>query len=146
VTLRQVAQYADMSNFGAHAYTGSARSLGDVRRKLGVLRAHCAAMGRPPESLLCSHITYPLILAETPGAVQAKVSALPAATRELVRSSLVACTPDEAIAYDRALVAAGLQYFIPTTVGLDAETLDLLAHRVVPAVVAPSPIRRKKPR
>jgi alkanesulfonate monooxygenase SsuD/methylene tetrahydromethanopterin reductase-like flavin-dependent oxidoreductase (luciferase family) len=137
VTLRQVAQYADMSNFGEHAYTGNAQSLMDVRRKLDVLDQHCATLGRPPESLLRSHITYPLILAETREALKAKTDAIPPANRELMRASLVACTPDDAITYYRSLAGAGLQYFIPTTYGLDVETLDLLAHRVIPAVVAP---------
>jgi len=115
---------------------GNAQSPTDVRRKLDVLGQHCAALGRPPESLLRSNITYPLILAETRAAVQAKVDAIPPANRELMQPSLVACTPDEAIPYYEALVAAGLQYFIATTFGLDVETIDLLAHRVIPAVAA----------
>jgi alkanesulfonate monooxygenase SsuD/methylene tetrahydromethanopterin reductase-like flavin-dependent oxidoreductase (luciferase family) len=43
VTLRQVAQYADVSNFGAHMWAGSAFGLEDVRRKFEALRTHCAA-------------------------------------------------------------------------------------------------------
>lgn len=134
VTLRQVAQYADMSNFGEHAYTGGAQSVTDVRRKLDVLDRHCEALGRPPESLLRSHITYPLILGQTRARVQARIDAIPSATMSLIEASLVAGTPDDAITYYRALAGAGIQYFIPTILGLDEETLELLADRVVPAV------------
>ena len=137
VTLRQVAQYADMSNFGEHAYTGGARSVADVRRKLNVLAQHCAALGRPPESLLRSHITFPLILGETRARVEARVDAIPSATKALIQTSLFAGTPDDAITYYRALAGAGIQYFIPTILGFDEETVELLADRVIPAVVAP---------
>ncbi len=43
VTLRQVAQYADASNFGPHMFTGSAASMEDVVRKSDVISTHCAA-------------------------------------------------------------------------------------------------------
>jgi len=55
VTLRQVAQYADASNFGAGNIIGNAWSPEDVRRKYGVLREHCQAFGRPYESILRTH-------------------------------------------------------------------------------------------
>ena len=137
MTLRQVAQNADMSNFGEHAYTGGAQGVTDVRRKLDVLHRHCDALGRPPESLLRSHITYPLILGETRARVQARIDAIPSATKAFIQPSLVAGTPADAIAYYRALAEAGIKYFIPTVLGLDGETLELLADRVVPAVVTP---------
>jgi alkanesulfonate monooxygenase SsuD/methylene tetrahydromethanopterin reductase-like flavin-dependent oxidoreductase (luciferase family) len=52
VTLRQVAQYADASNFGAGDTIGSAWTLDDVRRKYVALRGHCEAVGRPYDSVL----------------------------------------------------------------------------------------------
>ena len=137
VTLRQVARYADMSNFGEHAYTGGAQSAADVRRKLDVLDQHCAVLGRPPESVLRSHITYPLILSSTRARVEARVDAIPSATKAVIQTSLFAGTPDDAITYYRALAGAGIQYFIPAILGLDDETVELLADRVIPAVVAP---------
>ena len=137
VTLRQVAQYADMSNFGEHAYTGGAHSVTDVRRKLDVLDRHCDALSRPPESLLRSHITYPLILGETRARVQARIDAIPSTTKSYIETSLVAGTPADVVAYYRALATVGIQYFIPTLLGSDEETLELLADRVVPAVVTP---------
>jgi alkanesulfonate monooxygenase SsuD/methylene tetrahydromethanopterin reductase-like flavin-dependent oxidoreductase (luciferase family) len=135
VTLRQVARYADMSNFGEHAYTGGAQSAADVRRKLDVLDQHCAGLRRPPESVLRSHITYPLMLSSTRARVEARVDAIPSATKAFIQTSLFAGTPDDAITYYRALAGAGIQYFIPTILGLDEETVELLADRVVPAVV-----------
>ena len=137
MTLRQVAQYADMSNFGEHAYTGGAHSVTDVRRKLNLLDRHCDALSRPPESLLRSHITYPLILGETRARVQARIDAIPSTTKSFIEASLVAGTPADVVAYYRALATAGIQYFIPTLLGSDEETLELLADRVVPAVVTP---------
>ena len=135
VTLRQVARYADMSNFGEHVYTGGAQSAADVRRKLDVLDQHCAVLGRPPESVLRSHITYPLMLSSTRARVEARVDAIPSATKAFIQTSLFAGTPDDAITYYRALAGAGIQYFIPAILGLDEETVELLADRVVPAVV-----------
>jgi len=53
---------------------------------------------------------------------------------DLLGDSIIAMTPDEAIAYYRQLIAAGAQYFIPAMNGNDEETLRLLAREVVPAV------------
>ncbi len=55
VTLRQVAQYADMANFGAHAHVGGAFTGADIARKLAALRDHCVALDRPYDSILRSH-------------------------------------------------------------------------------------------
>src|SRR5262249_16704369 len=73
VTLRQVAQYADVANFGAHHWTGGARTLEDVRRKLEALHLHCGALGRDPGSVLSSHMTLPLVLAESKTALIRKM-------------------------------------------------------------------------
>ena len=47
VTVRQLAQYADISNLSESVHAGTARATDDVARKYGVLRAHCEALGRP---------------------------------------------------------------------------------------------------
>ena len=108
VTLRQVAQYADVANFGAHHWTGGARTLEDVRRKLAALHQHCSALGRDPGSVLLSHMTLPLVLAETKAALTRKVET----SREWypipgIAESMVAGTPDEAVDYYRNLVGVG---------------------------------------
>ena len=42
VTLRQVAQFADVASFGADKWAGSAPNPVDIVRKYDVLRQHCA--------------------------------------------------------------------------------------------------------
>jgi alkanesulfonate monooxygenase SsuD/methylene tetrahydromethanopterin reductase-like flavin-dependent oxidoreductase (luciferase family) len=124
VTLGQVAAYADMSNFGPTELTGNAWSRDDVRRKLEALRRHCRDRARPYESVLRSHFSSGLLLAPTAGALRSKLEALPAESA-LYRAARFAGTPDEAIAY-----------FLVSVRGGDAETLRLLAERVVPALAS----------
>ena len=49
---------------------------------------------------------------------------------------MLATTPDEAIKRIQALVDVGFQYFLCGISGNDVETLNLLAQRVIPAIVA----------
>jgi alkanesulfonate monooxygenase SsuD/methylene tetrahydromethanopterin reductase-like flavin-dependent oxidoreductase (luciferase family) len=132
VTLAQVARHADLSNFGAHAAIGSAFGTEDIVRKCAVLRGHCEAVGRPYDSILRTHTTMPLFLAETPVALRAKLDAVPQGFRDFLAPSTVAGTPDEAVAHYRSLVRAGMQYFIAFIYPKDAETVRLLAEQVVP--------------
>jgi alkanesulfonate monooxygenase SsuD/methylene tetrahydromethanopterin reductase-like flavin-dependent oxidoreductase (luciferase family) len=134
VTLRQVAQYGDVANFGAHAWAGSAFTMDDVRRKYEALRRHCDAVGRPYESILRTYLDIPVVLAKTRAAVQAKLDAIPAGVRTHFQTSLLAATPDEAIAHFRDLAAAGVQYFVVALWGHDAETVRLLGQEVLPRV------------
>jgi alkanesulfonate monooxygenase SsuD/methylene tetrahydromethanopterin reductase-like flavin-dependent oxidoreductase (luciferase family) len=136
VTLRRVAEYADMANFGPSHLSGNAQSMADVERKLAALRGHCEAVGRPFASVLLSHIVLPLVLGETAEAAQAKVQTIPPAVLDIVRVSLVAGTPADAVAYYRPLVAAGMRYFMPTLLDNDFETLRLLAREVLPVLNA----------
>ncbi len=134
VTLRQVAQYADVSNMVASPLAGSAFTPEDVRRKYAILHRECEAVGRPYESILRTYLDLPVILGETREAVDAKVATMPPPLRALFQTSLLAVTVDEAIAHYQGLVAAGVQYFMATLWGHDLETLRLLAERVIPAV------------
>jgi len=133
-TLPRVARHADASNFGSHRNIGSAFTLDDVARKLDVLRTRCAEQGRSPDSVLRTHTTMPLFLAETPEALQAKLASVPALTRERFAPSTVAGTPQEVVPYFRSLVEAGMQYFICFVYPKDAETVRLLAEQVVPEI------------
>lgn len=134
VTLRQVAQYADMSNFGAHVFTGGATQLQDVERKCHVLQDYCHFFGRDPQAVLRSYITMPLLLGKTPECLERKRQALPLPVQKMFQSSIVAMKPQEAIAYYRTLRRAGIQYFI-VGIGLgDRETLHLLQTEVLPAL------------
>src|SRR5262245_53541027 len=153
-TLLRVAEHADACNFGPTSGTGSAWTDVDVKRKLEALRGHCATVGRPYNSVLCSHFTFPLIAAETEAALDAKLTArLGVGQREeaqrkpgmprLVTAHLdfgvdipyviVAGTPPQLIVYYRQLVEAGMRYFI-VSCGSDLETLRILAQGVMPQV------------
>lgn len=132
VTLRQVAHYADMSNFGSHEWAGNAFELEDVQRKYAILRRYCEAEGRPYESILRSHYSPLLVLAETSAALRAKVANIPTNSRE--RYTPFFGTPDQAIAHFQALIDAGAQYFLAVLRGNDVETARLLAEEVRPAL------------
>jgi alkanesulfonate monooxygenase SsuD/methylene tetrahydromethanopterin reductase-like flavin-dependent oxidoreductase (luciferase family) len=133
VTLRQVARYADASNFGAHEVIGRAYGAADVARKLAALRRHCEELGRPYDGVLRTHLTMPLVLAESAAEVERKLTAaLPGDGRARYRTSTLAATPDAAVAYYRVLADAGLQYFVATVLGDDRETVRLLGEEVMP--------------
>jgi alkanesulfonate monooxygenase SsuD/methylene tetrahydromethanopterin reductase-like flavin-dependent oxidoreductase (luciferase family) len=135
VTLRQVAQYADASNFGEHAYTGAVQGAEAIGHRIVVLTRHCEAFHRPPESVLCTHTTYPLVIAETAADVTDKIQRfLPLWVQDLARDTIVAGTPTEVVAHYERLVSAGLQYFIAFVYGNDLETIRLLAGEVIPEV------------
>ncbi len=136
-TLRQVALYADVTNFGPHDFTGGASSPRDVARKLEVLRRHCDEVGRPYQSILRTHYVILLQLARTRSALQEKVERLPQQLVATFRAGMVAATPDEAVAYYQALADAGMQYFIAAIPGADAETLHLFGEHVLPRVRLP---------
>ncbi len=138
VTLRQVARYADASNMGAHETIGRAVTGDDIARKFGKLREYCEEVGRPYESVLRSHFTMPLVLAETHGQLERKLAHYPAETRAWWGPALFAGTPAEAITFYRGLVERGFQYFILNILDGDEETIELAAQAVMPAF-APSP-------
>ena len=135
VTLRQVAQHADASNFGEHAYTGGVQGEAAIGRRIAVLGQHCRTFGRPPESVLRTHTTYPLVIAESASGLAEKIERfVPPWVRDLARDTIVAGTPTEVIAHFGRLVRAGLQYFIAFVYGNDLETIRLLAEEVIPEV------------
>jgi alkanesulfonate monooxygenase SsuD/methylene tetrahydromethanopterin reductase-like flavin-dependent oxidoreductase (luciferase family) len=134
-TLPRVARYADASNFGSHRNIGSAFTMDDVTRKLDVLRLRCEEQDRPFDSVLRTHTTMPLVLAETDAALQAKLAAVPQSRRDGFAPSTVAGTPREVLPYYRALIDVGLRYFITFIYPKDVETVRLLAEQVVPELV-----------
>lgn len=136
VTLRQVAQYADASNMGAHMSIGSAVSDADIRRKFRVLAGYCDEFGRPAGAVLRSQFTMPLVLGRNQSEIDQKLAKWPAATVASWGDALIATTPERAIAFYRAQAALGYQYFIANILGGDDDTIDLLASQVMPAVQA----------
>lgn len=134
VALRLVARYADACNFGPGHATALARTPDEVARKLAVLRRHCDEIGRPYETILRTHFTTWLMLAETESLARAKLDRYyPAGINEEQRYSRVATTPDGAVAYYQALVEAGMDYFVVQSLdAADTETIRLLANEVAP--------------
>lgn len=134
VTLRQVATFADASNFGPNPHTGNVLGAAQVRAKFAALAAHCAQFGRPFSSVLRTYWSPPVVLAETHAELQAKEAAITADEYRFYGEHMVIGTPDDAITHFQHLVDVGLQYFIVHT-RADAETARLLAERVLPALV-----------
>ena len=132
VTLKQVARLADMSNFGPHEWSGAAYDVDDVARKLAVLKRHCDEIGRPYDSVLRSHYSPLVVLSQDRDRLADKVAAIPPNPREHF-IPLVA-TPAEAVEHFKALVGAGMRYFLANTRQPDSETVELLAEYVIPRV------------
>jgi alkanesulfonate monooxygenase SsuD/methylene tetrahydromethanopterin reductase-like flavin-dependent oxidoreductase (luciferase family) len=130
-----VAQHADAANFGEHAYTGGVQGEAAIARRLAALARHCQAFNRPPESVLRTHTTFPLVLAPSRSALAAKIARLvPPWVQDVTGDTIVGGTPTEVIAHYDRLVRAGLQYFITFVYGHDLETVRLLAEEVIPEV------------
>jgi alkanesulfonate monooxygenase SsuD/methylene tetrahydromethanopterin reductase-like flavin-dependent oxidoreductase (luciferase family) len=137
VTLRQVASYADASNFGPNSITGGAWTPDVVRRKCAVLDSHCASVGRPPLSVLrtFTNVGFELVTDGAAGRRHEHWSGIFAGAE----NDRFVGTPDHAVAYFRSLIAVGVRYFIvgPATGTVRGELgmLRRLAEEVVPAVV-----------
>jgi alkanesulfonate monooxygenase SsuD/methylene tetrahydromethanopterin reductase-like flavin-dependent oxidoreductase (luciferase family) len=137
VSLRQVAQYADASNFGPSPQIGGVLTPEDVRHKFAVLRRHCQRLGRPYDDILRTWFTPHLILAETRAAAQAKMRRhYPNGLTEIQQRTRVIGTPDDASAHYQALADAGVQHVVVQSLDAgDEETFELLAREVAPNVV-----------
>lgn len=142
VTLRQVAEHADACNlYQLDLGAGRVLTAEDARRKLAVLRDHCAAVGRPYETVLRTYGTGWTILAEDEAALRAKLDRyFPEGLERRYtgpwRDFVFAGTPERAVAHFGDLVDAGIQYVIVETLdAADVETIRLLAERVVPRLV-----------
>lgn len=133
VTLRQVAQYADASNMGAHGWIGGAVTTEDVQRKFGKLREYCEKFNRPYESVLRSQFTMPLVLERDRPALERKLAGMPQDVLEWCGDALFAGTPTEAIGFYQSLAKVGFQYFVANILDGDESTIDLLASEVMPA-------------
>jgi len=134
VTLRRVAEHADMCNLLDRTCSTAA----DVAQKFEALRRHCDAVGRDYDAILRSHTINPLVLASDAGRLQAKVESLPAWMQAMPR--LRALTPPQLVAHYRPMIAAGVQYIVPFLAQWDdLETLELLNREVVPQLEQAAP-------
>lgn len=131
-TLRLVAQYADASSLVAVAAAGGAATTSDVRRKYAVLGDYCRGVGREPLSVLRTYHFFPVVLANTQAALEAKRAQIPPAMLAMAGPAALLATPEQAVKHLRGFVAAGCRYF--TMAVSEPDTLRLLAERVIPAV------------
>jgi alkanesulfonate monooxygenase SsuD/methylene tetrahydromethanopterin reductase-like flavin-dependent oxidoreductase (luciferase family) len=142
VTLQQVAACADASQIGMFGLMSGDGSLETVRRKMAVLNGHLQTAGRGADSVLRTHFTGWLILAEDEERLDAKVRRMiPEGIEQRFSGGwagyAVAATPDRAVAMYRSLVEAGIDYFVICTLNAnDTETISLLAEVVIPRVRA----------
>jgi alkanesulfonate monooxygenase SsuD/methylene tetrahydromethanopterin reductase-like flavin-dependent oxidoreductase (luciferase family) len=131
-TLRLVAEYADGSNLVPADWGGGASTPEDVQRKYAVLREHCAAVGRPFDAILRSFEFVPVVLADTPAALEAKRAQVPPQLIAFAGQAALIGTPEQAVERMRPFVEMGVQYFVLSVLELD--TLRLFAERVMPAL------------
>jgi F420-dependent oxidoreductase-like protein len=121
-TLRLVAEYADMCNLFGDPAT--------IAHKVGVLRAHCEAVGRDPSEVTVSRLAT-LVLTENEAETAATNDFLRQVTGEEPSGSNVG-TADELVGQVEELAAAGVDYFIFNMPTGTAETV----RRVGDAVLA----------
>lgn len=136
VTLRQVARYADACNFGPSPQIGGVGTPDEARRKFDVLWRHCQEVGREYESILRTHFTPWLMVAETEAAAKEKLRRYyPDGLTEQQRSTRIHGSPEQVAEYYQSLVDAGVQHFVVQSLDAnDHETFQLLAEQVAPLV------------
>jgi F420-dependent oxidoreductase-like protein len=102
-TLRLVAQYADFCNV-----TGD---IDTIRRKVGVLHEHCAAVGRDPAEITVSRLST-LVLTDSASETSSTRDFLVAAAGEEAAAGFNVGQPDEIVSQAGELREAGVQYQI----------------------------------
>ena len=126
LTLRVVAQHADCSNFGG--------SPDQWAHKRDVLREHCAAVGRDPDTIRMTWAPE-VFIRETEAEVEAAgTRSLWGEAAESWRAGNLVGTPEQVAEKIQAYVDLGCRGFIPWCADYpDTTTLELLATQVVPA-------------
>jgi len=130
LTLRITAKFADRCNFGGYP------TVEEYREILGVLKAHCAVVGRNPDEIEKTHIIDYAIIGENKGEVKKKIKRFKpkgTPTKEFVKRNLVG-TPDQIISQIQGFVDIGVTYFMlrfPDMIEL--KPLRMFAEQVIPA-------------
>lgn len=133
-TLRFVAEYADASSLGAVSWAGGAFTRDDMRHKFGVLRRHCEEIERPYDAILRTGLLS-VFLSDSSTTLAGKMASVPLHILPFFEQLPVIGTPEEAVPRVQALLDAGFQYVIFIVLPFDTESLQLLAERVLPALV-----------
>ena len=134
-TLRQVIRWADIANFGASKNTGNVTSDEATRQKLELIDQLCDEAGRDPATLLKSHFTSWLMLAETEESAKAKLARYyPDGLTEEQHRTRIFGSPQKVIDYFQGLIEIGFEYFvIQIQDSRDLETIRLLGETVAPS-------------
>lgn len=125
LTLRVVAQHADVSNFGS--------SLDEFIKKREILKGHCHAVGRD-EAEIRKTISSEVFIRETEAEIEAAGSLhLWGEPAEVWRSKALVGTPEQVSEKIQKYLDAGCTGFIPWCPDYPStETLELFATKVIP--------------
>ena len=125
VTLRVVAEHADVSNFGS--------SVEEFVRKREILKAHCAAIGRD-EDTIRKTISSEVFIRETEKEIlEAGSKSLWGDSAESWRSKALVGTPEQVSEKIQRYLDAGCTGFIPWCPDYPStETIELFAKHVMP--------------
>jgi F420-dependent oxidoreductase-like protein len=128
VTLKLVAQWGSASNFGVG-------KLDACEQKLGVLRQHCADVGRDFDSLVRSTNMNLVLIAPGADPVQASAPYRGAASFEDFTKNTFVMTPIEAVDHVQKLGDLGINYVITyfPRVAMDHGMMQDFAENVIPA-------------
>ncbi|CAB4610704.1 unannotated protein [freshwater metagenome] len=125
LTLKVVAQHADVSNFGS--------SLEEFVKKRSILQTHCAAIGRDEDSIRKTISSEVFIRETEKEIIEAGSKNLWGESAESWRSKALVGTPDQVSEKIQKYLDAGCTGFIPWCPDYPStETLELFAKKVIP--------------
>lgn len=142
-TLHLVARLADACNLGEPPGEDdrgvlAGHGIPTLSRKLSALRQHCADVGRPENEILRTHFTQMLVLAANEVARREKLERMPTEAsgspglRRSGRKAILTGPPADVAGFFQERVDMGFRYFVIQVSASDRETLEVLAHDVVP--------------
>ena len=131
-TLRQVARYADASNFGESPGTGRCGTIEDVARRFDALRSPLRGDSVDPIIRSSEHTAHSPYPGRDAARLQAKVDAIPGPIWARWGASSFVGTPSEAITYYGRSLRRGCSTSSRSSTALISETPQLLAEQVVP--------------
>jgi F420-dependent oxidoreductase-like protein len=125
VTLRVVAEHADVSNFGS--------SVEEFVRKREILKGHCAAIGRDEESIRKTVSSEVFIRETEKEIIEAGSRSLWGEPAESWRAKALVGTPEQVSEKIQRYLDAGCTGFVPWCPDYPStETLELFARHVMP--------------